>query len=114
MVGEKAKGSVEIRNNTSELIKLPVGTILTSSTDLKFVTVKSASISGSLLAGTYGKESVEVEAGSIGSEYNYQKTKSLKLVIIQRVKLQLLHQMYLQVDQAGKYLLLVKKTGSHY
>lgn len=79
VVGEKSKGTVEIRNNTSEPIKLPAGTILISGTDLKFVTTKSASISGSLLAGTYGKESVDVEANTIGSEYNLAKDEVLKV-----------------------------------
>lgn len=73
VVGDKSKGTVEIRNSTKFSVNLPVGSVLTSSADLKFVTTKSASISGLLIAGTYGKGSVDVEAKSIGSEYNLPK-----------------------------------------
>lgn len=78
-VGEKAKGSVEIKNNTPDTIKLSTGTILTSSSDLQFVLIKTASVSGSVLAGTYGKETVDIEAKSIGSEYNLAKDEVFKI-----------------------------------
>lgn len=79
VVGEKASGSVEVRNNTAFPVNLAEGTILISSSDLKFTLTKSASISASILAGTYGKETLEVEAYAIGSEYNLSKDEVFKV-----------------------------------
>lgn len=78
-VGEKSKGSVKIQNGTAFPISLPSGTVLVSSSDLKFVTTKSASVSGALSPSTPGTATIDIEAGSIGSEYNLAKDEVFKV-----------------------------------
>lgn len=78
-VGEKSKGSVKIQNGTAFPISLPAGTVLVSSADLKFVTTKSASVSGALSPSTPGTATIDVEAGNIGSEYNLAKDEVFKV-----------------------------------
>lgn len=78
-VGDKAKGQVKIQNGTAFPINVSVGTSLLSSSDLKFVTVKSASISGALSPSEPGIATIDVEASSIGSEYNLSKDEILKV-----------------------------------
>ena len=78
-VGEKAKGSVKIQNGTAFPISLATGSILLSSSDLKFVTLKSASVSGALTPTTPGVATIEVEAVSIGQEYNLKKDEIFKV-----------------------------------
>lgn len=78
-VGEKAKGSVKVQNGTAFAINLPSGTVVMSSTDLKFITTKVASISGALSPSSPGTAIVDVEAGSIGSEYNLGKDEIFKV-----------------------------------
>lgn len=78
-VGDKAKGTVKIQNGTAFPINLPSGTVLVSSSDLKFVTTKSASISGALSPSNPGTGTVDIEAGSIGSEFNLGKDEVFKI-----------------------------------
>jgi hypothetical protein len=78
-VGEKAKGSVKVQNGTAFAINLPSGTIITSATDLRFVTTKTASISGALSPSEPGTAVIDVEAGNIGSEYNLAKDEIFKV-----------------------------------
>ena len=78
-VGEKAKGSAKMQNGTDFPINLPIGTVLLSSSDLKFVTTKTASISGALSPSTPGTTTVDIEAGNIGSEYNLPKDEVFKV-----------------------------------
>ncbi len=78
-VGEKAKGSVKIQNGTAFPINLASGTILLTSSDLKFVTTKSASISGALSPSSPGVTTIDVEANSIGSEFNLNKDEIFKV-----------------------------------
>jgi hypothetical protein len=78
-VGEKAKGKVEIRNSMGIPVDLPSGTVLTSSSNLKFTTAQSSSVSGQVLVGSPGKSEVDVEASSIGSEYNLSKDEVFKV-----------------------------------
>ena len=78
-VGEKAKGSVKIQNGTAFPISLPSGTILVSSSDLKFQTVKVASVSGALSPSSPGNATIDIEAVSIGSEYNLVKDEVFKV-----------------------------------
>lgn len=78
-VGEKAKGSVKIQNGTANNINLATGTILTSSSDLKFITEKSASISAALSPSSPGTATVEVAAYDIGPEYNLAKDEVFKI-----------------------------------
>lgn len=79
LVGERAKGSVKIQNGTSNVINLEQGTILSSMSDLKFVTENSASISAALSPSSPGTATVEVAASDIGSEYNLAKDEVFKI-----------------------------------
>lgn len=78
-VGDKAKGKVKVQNGTAFPINLPVGSVLVSSADLKFVTLSSASVSGALSPSNPGIAEIEVEAGAIGSEYNLGKDEVFKV-----------------------------------
>lgn len=78
-VGDKAKGQVKIQNGTAFPINLPSGSVLVSSSDLKFVTTSSASISGALSPSSPGTTTLDVEAGSIGSEFNLNKDEVFKV-----------------------------------
>lgn len=73
LIGNKANGSVQIANGNSAAINLARGTILTSASGFKFVTVSEASISGQLLPGSPGTSTVDVTAYDIGSQYNLAK-----------------------------------------
>lgn len=73
-VGEKAKGTVTLFNNTDSKRTVASGTVLTSANNRKFVTDKEvvvASASGSIFSGTKpGTSQVAVTAEKIGNEYN--------------------------------------------
>jgi hypothetical protein len=74
-VGDKAKGSVNIQNGTSSILKLTEGTLLTAANNLTFSLVNSASISAALSPSNPGTYVVEVTAGDIGAEYNLAKNE---------------------------------------
>lgn len=78
-VGEKAKGQVKIQNGTGESVNLKSGTILVSTGDLKFITTKSASVSAATSTTEPGFTIVDVEASSIGSEFNLSKDERFKV-----------------------------------
>jgi len=78
-IGEKAKGQVKIQNGTGELVNLKSGTVLASLSDLKFITTKSASISAATSTTEPGFATVDVEASSIGSEFNLSKDEKFKV-----------------------------------
>ena len=78
-VGEKAKGQVKIQNGTAFPINLTSGSILVSPSDLKFVTLSQASVSGALSPSNPGTATIQVEAASIGSEYNLNKDEVFKV-----------------------------------
>ncbi len=73
LVGDKAKGSVLVSNGNPNPINLAAGTLLTSSSGLKFVTNAEASISGQILPGQPGTSTLEIAAADIGSQYNLAK-----------------------------------------
>lgn len=75
-VGDKAKGKVTVRNGTASGIKLPSGTILFASNDLKFVLTDSASVSAAQSPSSPGSVTVDVAAEGIGSEYNLAKSET--------------------------------------
>lgn len=79
VVGEKAKGKVQIRNGTAVSIKVNSGTTLFGPNDLKFVTDSSASVSAALSPSTPGTETVDVTAEKIGSDYNLAKGETFKV-----------------------------------
>ncbi len=72
-VGEKAKGSVEVRNGTSSPVRVVAGTVLVSANDLNFVADNTASVSAALSPTEPGKATIDVTAEDIGSEYNLAK-----------------------------------------
>ncbi|HJY98528.1 MAG TPA: baseplate J/gp47 family protein [Patescibacteria group bacterium] len=73
LIGEKAKGTVKISNGNPSPINLSAGTILTSSSGLKFLTNSEASVSGQVLPGSPGTATVDVTAADIGAQYNLPK-----------------------------------------
>ncbi len=78
-VGDKAKGTVEIRNGTKNDINLPAGTILLSTGNLEYTLDTTASVSAQIIPGTPGTRPVNVTAGSIGAEYNLAKDETFKV-----------------------------------
>lgn len=78
-VGEKAKGSVKIQNGTAFPINVASGTVLVSSGDLRFLTTKTASVSGALSPSSPGTATVDVIAENIGSEFNLSKDEVFKV-----------------------------------
>lgn len=72
--GDKAKGTVTIFNSTDNTVTFPARTTVTSSNDLKFLTldkVTVASQSGDVFSSKVpGKANVNVEADTFGNEYN--------------------------------------------
>ncbi|KKS96144.1 MAG: hypothetical protein UV71_C0001G0018 [Microgenomates group bacterium GW2011_GWC1_43_13] len=73
LIGNKAVGSVQVANGNGTAINLAAGTLLTSSTGLKFVTNSQASVSGQILPGSPGTANVDVTAFDIGAQYNLAK-----------------------------------------
>jgi predicted nucleic acid-binding protein len=78
-VGDRAKGEVEIQNGTAFPINLPSGTVISSSSNLKFITESSASVSAALSPTNPGKATLAVTADAIGSEYNLAKGEVFKV-----------------------------------
>jgi len=78
-VGERAKGTVTIRNGNESILNLPAGTVLSGASELKFNTNSSASISAALSPSQPGTTPVDVTAADIGSEYNLGKDETFKV-----------------------------------
>lgn len=78
-VGEKAKGTVQIRNGTASSINLSAGTVILSAGDLKYSLDNSASVSAALSPSSPGTSSVSVTAEAIGAEYNLAKDETFKV-----------------------------------
>lgn len=78
-VGDRAKGEVQIQNGTAFPINLSVGSILTSSGNLKFTMDKAASISAALSPTSPGVAVVPVTADAIGAEFNLAKGEVFKV-----------------------------------
>jgi len=78
-IGEKASGSVEIRNGTSSKINLSAGTIIASSNDLEFTLDNSASVSAALSPSNPGTTTIGVTAINIGAEYNLAKDETFSV-----------------------------------
>ena len=73
LIGERAKGNVQIANGNSASINLSSGTIITSSSGFKFKLDNEASVSGQLLPGSPGTSNINVTAYDIGAQYNLAK-----------------------------------------
>ncbi len=79
LIGDKAKGTVQIQNGTAFPINLTAGTILISSGNLKFDLDQAASVSAALSPTSPGTASLAVTANSIGAEYNLAKSEVFKV-----------------------------------
>ncbi len=79
VVGDKAKGSVQIRNGTAFPINLAAGTFLVSSGNLRFGIDNSASVSAALSTTTPGTTPVTITADLIGAEYNLAKDEIFRI-----------------------------------
>lgn len=82
LVGDKAKGAVEIFNKTNSLKKFPAGTVLADSNEIKFELdsdVEIASQSATDTGITFGKEEVAATAVSVGSDANISQGALLSL-----------------------------------
>ncbi len=84
LVGDKAAGSVQIANGNSSPINLAAGTILTSSSGLKFTTNIEASVSGQTSPGFPGTSTLAVTAGDIGAQYNLAKGEIFKVGVFDK------------------------------
>jgi len=84
LVGDKATGSVQIANGNGDPIELAAGTILTSTSGLKFVINTDASISGQLLPGTPGVATLSITAGDIGAQYNLAKGEIFRVGVFDK------------------------------
>jgi len=78
-VGEKAKGTVEIRNGTAEGIRIPAGTTILTATNFEFSLDSAASVSAAQSTTSPGTVNVDVTATDIGAEYNLAKDESFKV-----------------------------------
>lgn len=78
-VGERAKGTVTIRNGTSQGIKFASGTSLLGPNELKFTTDEEASVSAAVSPSEPGSVQIPVTAVTIGAEYNLAKDESLSV-----------------------------------
>ncbi len=77
-IGDKAKGTVTIRNVSGNDVGLSAGTILTGPNSLRFTLDNSASISANVST-TPVTTSVSVTAAGIGAEYNLAKGETLQV-----------------------------------
>jgi len=84
LVGEKAKGSVQIANGNGNPINLSAGTVLTSTSGLKFVTSSEASVSGQLIPGSPGTATLSVVANDLGAQYNLAKGEVFKVGLFEK------------------------------
>jgi hypothetical protein len=78
-VGEKAKGTVEIRNGTAEGIRIPAGTTILTATNFEFSLDSAASVSAAQSTTSPGTVNVDVTAAEIGAEHNLAKDESFKV-----------------------------------
>ena len=78
-VGEKAKGTVEIRNGTAEGIRVPAGTTILTATNFEFSLDSAASVSAAQSTTSPGTVNVDVTAADIGAEHNLAKDESFKV-----------------------------------
>ncbi len=78
-VGERAKGTITIRNGTSLPVKLSAGALLSTNKDVKFTVDQSASVSAATSPTTPGTQTVSVTASSIGADSNLAAGEALKV-----------------------------------
>jgi len=79
LIGEKRPVWSKFKTGLPPILFWLVETILTSVGNLKFVTVKSASVSAALSPSLPGEASVEIAADAIGAESNLAKDEIFKI-----------------------------------
>lgn len=79
IIGDKAKGSIQIQNGTAFPINLTAGTFLVSSGNLKFALDNGASVSAALSPTSPGTASINVTAETIGDAYNLAKDEVFRV-----------------------------------
>lgn len=79
LVGDRAKGQIQVQNGTAFPINLTSGMFVTSSSNLKFTVDSSASVSAALSPTQPGTATVAVTADAIGAEYNLAKDEIFRV-----------------------------------
>lgn len=79
VIGDKAKGSIQIQNGTAFPINLTAGIFLVSSGNLKFALDNGASVSAALSPTSPGTAAINVTAESIGDAYNLAKDEVFRV-----------------------------------
>lgn len=79
LVGEQAKGEVEIRNGTGVDIKVNAGTTLTGANNLKFSLDSEATVPAADSPSSPGSKKVSITAQAIGAESNLAKDETLSV-----------------------------------
>ena len=79
VVGDKAKGTVKVRNGTPTDVSFAAGTVMEGPNGLKFGLDESVSVSSAISPTLPGTENVSVTAEAIGSEYNLAKDETFKM-----------------------------------
>jgi len=69
-VGERASGTVTVRNGTSSGVRLEQGMKIVGTNGLSFETTEEASVSAAVSPAEPGTVSMQVQAEAIGAEYN--------------------------------------------
>lgn len=79
VIGDKAKGSIQIQNGTAFPINLTAGIFLVSSGNLKFSLDNGASVSAAISPTSPGKATLNVTAETIGDAYNLAKDEVFRV-----------------------------------
>ncbi len=78
-VGDKAKGSVTIRNGTANNVSLPTGALIVGPNDVQFTIDQSASVSAATSPASPGTATVPATALVIGPDSNLSQDQTLKV-----------------------------------
>lgn len=79
LVGERAKGTVSLRNGTDISIDFAAGTTLVSSSNLKFTLDEDVSVAAAIDADNPGVSGAKVTAVDLGAQYNLAKDEVFKI-----------------------------------
>lgn len=78
-VGDKAKGTITIRNGTANGVNLPSGALLVGPNDVQFAIDQSASVSAATSPAAPGTATVNATAVVIGADSNIAQDQTLKV-----------------------------------
>jgi hypothetical protein len=78
-VGEKAKGTAEIRNGTASAISLAAGTTLFATNELKFTLDSAVEVAAAVSPSSPGTATATLTALDIGAEYNLAANESFRV-----------------------------------